>query len=161
MASDPSCAWTASSSVAWVAITGGTAETGNGTVAFSIAANAGAARSAVINVGGAMFTIAQAAAESPQGGGSCATVTLDSTAKTVGGNEANWTVMVAAPNASCSWAASSDAAWLLLKSTSPTPMPVQGSGTIKVRAVTNDSGASRTGHITVNGVVYTVKQLVG
>jgi hypothetical protein len=32
---------------------------------------------------------------------------------------------------------------------------------VKVRAVINDTGVSRTGHVTINGVVYTVKQLVG
>jgi len=83
------------------------------------------------------------------------------TSKTVGGKEANWVITVTAPDGTCTWTATSDVSWLVVRLTTPTAMPVAGSGTVKVRAVTNDTGAARTGHLTINGVVYTVKQLVG
>jgi hypothetical protein len=68
---------------------------------------------------------------------------------------------VTAPSSTCTWTASADATWLVVKSTTPTAAPVAGSGTVKVRAVANTTGAARTGHFTINGVVYTVKQLAG
>ena len=37
-------------------------------------------------------------------------------------------------------------------------MPVAGSGTMKIRSVTNPTGVARTGVLTVNGVTYTVRQ---
>jgi hypothetical protein len=85
----------------------------------------------------------------------CESVTLDRTAQSVGGGEANWIINVAAPNAVCSWVATSDAAWLVVKSTSPAP--ATGSGYVKVRAVAN-TGPRRTGHFIVGGVSYTVTQ---
>jgi len=125
-----------------------------------VAANTGAARSGAINVGDQAFAATQDAGTTG-GGSSCGTVTLDSTSKTVGGAEANWVITVTAPNTTCTWTATSDADWLVVKSTTPTAAPVAGSGTVKVRAVANTTGASRTGHFTINGVTYTVKQLAG
>ena len=59
--------------------------------------------------------------------------------------------------ATCAWTATSDADWLVVKSTSPAV--AKGNGYAKVRAVTNTVSASkRTGHFAVNGVVYTVTQ---
>jgi len=130
-------------------------------VSYTVAANAGAARSAAIEVGGQAFAATQDAPAPPPSGGACGTVTLDGTSKTVGGKEANWVITVTAPDGTCTWTATSDVSWLVVRLTTPTAMPVAGSGTVKVRAVTNDTGAARTGHLTINGVVYTVKQLVG
>jgi len=60
------CAWTASSSATFVAITSGATGNGNGTVAFTVESNAGAARSATLTVGGTTnFTITQSAAAPP------------------------------------------------------------------------------------------------
>jgi len=161
-ASDPSCTWTAASTAtSWLSVDSGSASgTGNGTVSYTVAANTGAARSGAINVGGQAFAATQDAGTTG-GGSSCGTVTLDATSKTVGGAEANWIITVTAPSTTCTWTATSDASWLVVKSTTPTAMPVAGSGTVKVRAIANTTGASRTGHFTINGVVYTVKQLAG
>jgi len=159
--SDQSCTWSATSTAAWLTVNSGSGSgTGNGTVTFTVGTNDGAARSGAINVAGQAFGATQDAAQ--QGTGSvCSTVTLDSTAKTVGGTEANWIITVTAPSSTCTWTASADATWLVVKSTTPTAAPVAGSGTVKVRAVANTTGAARTGHFTINGVVYTVKQLAG
>ncbi len=63
-----SCAWTASSNAAWLTINSGASGTGNGTVAFSAAANTTAAsRSGTITAGGVAFTVNQAAAAATSG----------------------------------------------------------------------------------------------
>lgn len=83
-------------------------------------------------------------------------VTLDKTAFSVGQTEGNWNINVTAAS-TCAWSATSDAAWLVVKST--VPSPAKGNGYAKVRAVANTESASkRTGHVFVNGVVYTVTQ---
>ncbi len=53
------CAWTASSNASW--LTTSSSGNGNGTVAFNVAANSGAARTGTITVGGQTFTVTQAA----------------------------------------------------------------------------------------------------
>lgn len=59
------CSWAATASVAWIHITSGAAGSGNGTVAFSVDANPGAARSGSIQVGTQAFTINQTVAGPP------------------------------------------------------------------------------------------------
>ena len=59
------CAWTASSSVAWVTVIAGASGTGNGSVAFSVAANPGSVRTGTVTVADQTFTVTQAAAAIP------------------------------------------------------------------------------------------------
>jgi phosphatidylserine/phosphatidylglycerophosphate/cardiolipin synthase-like enzyme len=92
------------------------------------------------------------AAEAPSAG-TCASVTLDNTARYVGSPEANWTIMVTAPDATCAWTAVSDADWLVVRSA----MPASGSGMVKMRAVTNTT-TKRVGHVVIDRVTYTVTQ---
>ena len=62
----PSCAWTASTSAAWITLTAGASGTGSGTVRYRVAANAAAsARAGSILAGGQTATIAQAGADAP------------------------------------------------------------------------------------------------
>ena len=57
------CAWTATSSAAFVTISAGASGTVNGTISFTVAANPGAARTATLAVAGTTsFTISQSAA---------------------------------------------------------------------------------------------------
>jgi hypothetical protein len=53
------CAWTAVASAPWITVTSGAAGNGNGTVAFTVAANSGASRSGSIVVAGQTFTVTQ------------------------------------------------------------------------------------------------------
>ncbi len=55
------CAWTAASNNAWITVTGGVSGSGNGTVSYSVAANANPYpfRSGTITIGGQTFTITQ------------------------------------------------------------------------------------------------------
>jgi len=142
-----------------VAVDSATASgTGNGTVSYTVQANTGAARSGAVNVGSQAFAVTQDAATGAPAGAACSTVTLDKTSLTVGGAEANWVITVTTPDPTCTWTVTSDADWLVIKSTTPTAQPVAGPGTARVRAVANATGVGRTGHFTFNGVVYTVKQ---
>ena len=111
-----------------------------------------------MTIAGATYSVSQQAATPPPG--TTCTVTLDKTSMLVGKAEANWIIYVTAPDSTCTWTASADAAWLVVKSTSPTTMPVSGSGYVKVRAMAN-TGAKRVGRFIVNGVDYTVTQGAG
>src|SRR5204863_9163454 len=53
------CSWTAASSAGFLTVTSGASGTGNGSVGYSIAANAGAARSASISVNGTVANFTQ------------------------------------------------------------------------------------------------------
>lgn len=60
------CAWTATSSTAWLTITSGASGAGNGTVTYSVAANtATASRTATLTIAGQTFTVTQAGAAAP------------------------------------------------------------------------------------------------
>jgi hypothetical protein len=62
-----SCTWTATSNANFITITQGATGTGNGTVAFTIAANSGAERSGTLTIAGTTVTITQRAATTPSG----------------------------------------------------------------------------------------------
>lgn len=59
------CGWTASSQVPWVGIRSGQNGNASGTVGLDVAANAGAARVGVVNIGGQPYTVNQSAAPPP------------------------------------------------------------------------------------------------
>ncbi|HME43097.1 MAG TPA: C1 family peptidase [Syntrophorhabdales bacterium] len=60
---DSACTWTASASPGWITITAGKSGTGNGTVAFTVAANTTTAtRTANLSIAGKTFTITQSGA---------------------------------------------------------------------------------------------------
>ena len=56
------CAWTAVSNDVWITVTGGSSGTGNGTVNYSVAANAGSQRIGIVTIAGQTFAVTQAAA---------------------------------------------------------------------------------------------------
>lgn len=57
------CAWTATSNAPWVTITSGASGVGNGTVAYTVAANPGPARSGTLTIAGQSFAVNQARAD--------------------------------------------------------------------------------------------------
>jgi hypothetical protein len=58
-ASAGTCAWTATANDAWLTISGAASGTGNGTVAFTAAANTGPDRTGTLTIGGQTFTVLQ------------------------------------------------------------------------------------------------------
>jgi hypothetical protein len=54
------CTWTATSNASWITVTGGASGNGNGTVAFSVAANnTGDNRTGTLTIAGQPFTVTQ------------------------------------------------------------------------------------------------------
>jgi hypothetical protein len=138
------CAWTATSPVFWIAITGGAAGSGNGTVEFSVAANIAAARSATLTIAGRPFTVSQAVL--------CtyAITPANSTITHFGGTG---TVAVTSPT-SCAWTATSNAGWITITSGTSG----SGNGSVAYR-VAGNSQNTRTGSLTIAGNTFTVTQM--
>ena len=84
--------------------------------------------------------------------GSGTSVALSRTSFYSGAPESNWTVSVtAAPT--CGWRVVPDVSWIVISNPSGT-----GNGSFGVKVVPNATGLFRTGHFTIAGVTYTVKQ---
>ncbi len=69
VAAGQGCSWTASTATPWITITSGASGQANGTVAYTVAANSGGARTGAITVAGQSVTVNQAAAGTPGPGG--------------------------------------------------------------------------------------------
>jgi hypothetical protein len=151
------CAWTAASRASWITINSGAAGTGNGSVAFTVAANGGAARTGTVEVSGRTFTVSQGAVggpappPSPQPPGSCS-YSLSSrsdNAPVLGGSG---TVEVRTTN-TCAWTASSNASWITVTS------GASGTGDGRVGyLVLPNVGGSRSGTLTIATQTFTVTQ---
>jgi hypothetical protein len=140
------CGWTATSNAAWITVSSGTSGTGNGSVAYTVAANTGGARSGTLTVAGQTFTVTQDAAPAP------CTYAIAPTSASVAAAGGTGTVAVSA-GGSCSWTATSNAAWITVSSgTSGT-----GNGSVAYTVAANAGGA-RTGTLTVAGQTFTVTQ---
>lgn len=139
------CAWTASSNVAWVTVASGASGAGNGRVAFSVAANPGAARTGTVTVAGQTFTVTQEA--------SVCTYSINPTSITMSENKATSTVTVSA-GAGCAWTAKSNAKWIDVKSGASG----NGGGSVTFEVGKNDDDDDRTGTLTIAGRAFTVRQ---
>jgi hypothetical protein len=137
------CAWTASSAAPWITITGGSSGSGNGTVAFTVAANPGASRSGTLTAAGQTFTVTQ-------GAGCAFTLSSDRSTQPAGGGSG--TVNVTA-GSGCGWTAASNAPWLTITSGASG----SGNGTVSFTAAAN-SGPDRTGTLTIGGRTFMVEQ---
>lgn len=101
-----SCAWTSSSSTAWVALTSGASRTGPGTATFLVSANAvRATRSTSVTVAGQPVTITQDAAP--------CTYTMSSPGSTASASGATGTVSLIT-DSDCTWSASPTTPWLTI-----------------------------------------------
>ena len=141
------CAWTASSAVAWITITSETTRTGNGSVAFTVAANPGSEREGTLTIAGKTVTVSQSAAEA-----SC-TFTISPTSDSIGlkggpGKD----IMVRGPS-KCSWTATSNVSWLTITA------GASETGNGKVEYIVGALAAgSRVGTLTIAGQTFTVTQ---
>lgn len=148
-ASNSACVWTATSNDPWITgvEVGGTGGSGDGVVTFRVAVNTGVARTGTISVAGKLFAVNQAA-------GSCS-VTLDSTSASVPAAGGSGSFSISASSSCCAWEARSNVSWITGVTAAGT-----GSGTVRFTAGAN-SGAARSGTITVAGKVFTVNQSAG
>ncbi len=146
-ASAPSCQWTAASNASWVSITAGASGTGNGTVSYSVTANTGAARSGTLTVAGQTYTINQATAPPP------CTYNLSATSANVAATANSGSVNVTTSATTCAWTAASNVSWVTISSGASGT----GNGTVNYNVAAN-SGAARSGTLTVAGQTYTINQ---
>ena len=143
------CAWTAKSNAAWITVASGASGSGNGSVGYSVAANTGAARSGTLTVSGQTFTINQSGVTA-----ACVN-SLSPTSANVTSGGGTGSINVSA-NGNCPWTAVSDSSWI--KITYGPNGRGNGSATFLVGM---NSGAARSGTITVGRANVTVNQAAG
>ena len=138
------CAWTATSAVPWITITGGASMTGLGSTNYTVAPNAtGSSRTGTLTVAGQTVTVTQASS-------SC-TYTVTPTSMAVPSTGSLIAISVVA-GSSCAWTATSSVAWIAV--TSGASMSGVGSANFTVAATTSP----RTGTLTVAGQLVSITQ---
>jgi len=144
---DAACSWTASSNEAWLTIAPTTPHTGNGTLSVTATANSGPTRTAILLVAGQLLTVNQS--------GGCS-VTIAQNSQSIAESGGSGTVAVTA-GAACTWTASvsSNTPWLTIA----TGANGTGNGTVTFNVAVN-TGAARTGTLTIAGHTFTVNQAV-
>jgi hypothetical protein len=141
------CAWTASSSVAWITVIAGASGTGNGSVAFRVAANPGSVRTGTVTVAGQTFTLTQTAAAT-----TC-TYAISPTSVRMDEKEGHGTITVSA-GTGCGWTATSNANWITITSGASG----SGNGSVRFSVEKNSRDDERTGTLTVAGRTFAVRQ---
>jgi hypothetical protein len=140
------CAWTASSNQTWVTITSATSGTGDGTIAYNIAANSGEARDAVLTIGGIPFSIHQA---------SGCTYTTAPASLNAGAATASGTIALTTSASNCTWTASATS-WITITTAK------SGSGNASVGyTIAANPGSARDGSITIGSAQVAVHQANG
>ena len=169
------CQWTATSSASWITITSGARGNSNGTVAFSVASNTGAARTGTLNITGRTFTVSQAGTSSPtppapspptpsppapnppapNPPAQCS-YSISPSRQTVGPNAGSATISISTGN-TCAWTASSGTAWITLTS----GRSGTGNGTVTFSYPQNPDASDRAGAVTVAGTTAVIEQRHG
>ena len=140
--------WTALSNVSWITITSGSSGTCDGTVNYSVSANAGDfSRTGTITIAGETFTVTQ------DGISTSCTFSISHTNKSFGSGSGSDSVSVTAPDG-CGWTATSNDLWITISSGNSG----SGNGTVNYSVSANASDFSRTGTITIAGETFTVTQ---
>jgi hypothetical protein len=142
------CPWTATTNVGWISLSSPSG-TGSGSVGFTVAANTGASRAGIITAGGIVIGISQAG---PLAGVTC-TVNINPTSQSTPAAGATDINVAVATTAGCAWTATSNAPWLTITSGASG----SGNGTVRLNVSAN-TGAARTGTLTIGGRTFTVNQ---
>jgi hypothetical protein len=152
------CSWTATSDAAWIALTPTTHGNGNGTVSFTVERNRGDSRTGAIAVASQRSTVVQAGADAPSPPSPpppsppACTYAISPRSDNVPVAGDTGTVQVSTAG-TCAWKASSNASWISVAS------GASGTGNGSVRyQVSPNSGAWRTGTLTIAGQTFTVTQ---
>jgi hypothetical protein len=147
VAAPANCSWSAASTEPWLTISAGANGTGNGTVSFQVAANAGAARIGGLAITDKTFVVTQAGPTAPQ----CNYVLPTSSVNAGAGG--GTTVVSVQVDAGCSWTAASNVAWLGVAGVGVG----SGNGNVTI-TVSANTGAPRSGTLTIGGRTFTVNQ---
>jgi len=142
------CSWTAVSNDSFITVTSGASGAGNGTVNYSVAANASAnPRTGTMTIAGQTFTVIQ-------NGVTCAG-TISPTSASYSAVGGTGSVTVPAPGG-CSWTAASNDSWITITSGGGGT----GNGTVNYSVAANP-GTPRTGTMFIAGQIFTVTQSSG
>lgn len=135
------CAWTAVANKTWIHVTGGSSGSGNGTVTYSIDANASTtARSGAITIAGLTFAISQA-------GAAACNYAIDPTSAAYPSGGGNGTVAVTVA-AGCNWTAVANASWIHVNGGAAG----SGNGTVAYSIDLNGAPTARSGTVTIAGL---------
>ena len=146
VAQAPGCPWTVTGLPAWVTVTSGSSGDGNGTVAYSVAANTGTARSATLNIAGKSFAVSQAA--SP-----CTIpATISPSSQSVAATGGSGSVAVT-HQPGCTWSATGAPSWVTLTSGSTG----SGSGTVAFTVAAN-TGTARSATLVIANNNFALSQ---
>ena len=140
------CGWTAVSNNSYIHVTGGASGTGNGTVTYSVDANAGAARSGTMTVAGRTFTVNQS-------GTTPCVYNINHSSDNFGAGGGSSTVGVTT-GGGCGWTAASNDSWMHVTGGAGG----SGNGTVSFTVDANSGGAGRTGTMTIAGNTFTVSE---
>ena len=140
-----SCAWSASSDPAatWLRITAGASGSGDGRVDFAVDPNSGPPRSSTLMIAGQAFTVQQA--------GGCS-ISIAPAGQTIASGGGGGTITVNA-SAGCAWNATTADGWISITAGSSR----SGPGSVEF-AVAPNTGAVRTGVISIAGQQFTIEQ---
>ena len=139
------CPWTAASTVGWISIASGSSGTANGKVMFTVAANAGAARTGTLTVANQTVTVNQAAVPC-----SYSVTPTNVSIEPAGGTG---TPISVSTLSGCAWTASSHVSWVTILSGASST----GGGSVTY-SVQPNTGAARNGTLTVAGQTVTISQ---
>jgi len=138
------CAWSAASNASWMSLTSGSAGSGNGKVAVTVAANnSPTVRTGTLTIGGQTVTVTQAAYA----------FSLNPMSVTVARAGGTGSVAITASSSTAAWSAVSNSTWITITSATSG----KGSTTVTYKVAAN-TGAARTGTLTIAGLTFTVNQ---
>jgi hypothetical protein len=145
----PGCAWGVTSNAGWITVDNAGSGSGDGTVTYSVDANASTTqRVGTLTAGGQTFTVTQ------DGAAASCTGTLSPTATSVAATGyAKGSFGVSAPG-NCAWTAVSDVLWIVIEAGAT----ATGNGTVNFVVQANPETSPRTGTIVAAGQTHTVTQ---
>src|SRR5262245_3016118 len=142
------CTWSSTSNDAWITFPGSTTGSGNGSVGYSVAANASSlSRTGTLTIAGQTFTVTQA-------GAACSYAISPTSNPSVVAGGATGSVTVTAQTG-CAWSSTSNAAWITFSGATTG----SGNGSVNYSVAANSSSLSRTGTLTIAGQTFTVTQV--
>jgi len=140
------CLWTAASNAPWITISGSASGSGSGSVSIGIAANTDTqARTGTVTVAGQTVTVTQAAA--------ACTYSVSPSLVPAPATQSTASVTVTT-GSGCTWAASTNDAWITIAP----PSSGTGNGSVSFTIGTNTTGQPRTGQLIVAGQTVVVSQ---
>ena len=142
------CAWSASSPVSWIYIASGASGTGNGTLLYSVQPNSStASRSAALSIAGLALSVTQSGVAS-------SVPPLNPSSASFASAGGRGSVGVLLPQANAAWSAYSSFSWITITSGWSS---AGGNKTVNY-SVASNSGAARSGYITIAGLAFVISQ---